>query len=77
MSPGGSEDKQQLLAEDPALPDRADIGVRRHGRPVQPLAPGLCQPDGEVLLVPLLRQCRLQLGAQVRHQAEKKKRAPV
>lgn len=77
MAPGDPEDKEQLLAEDPGLPGRADVRVRRHGRPVQPLAPGLRQPDGEVLLVPLPRQRRLQLGPQVRRQAEEKKRAPV
>lgn len=72
MGPGDSKDKEQLLAEDPGLPGRADVRVRCHGRPVQPLAPGLRQPDGEVLLVPLPRQSRLQLGPQVRHQAQKK-----
>ncbi len=77
MGPGDSKDKEQLLAEDPGLPGWADVWVRCHGRPVQPPASGLCQPDGEVLLVPLPRQRRLQLGPQIRHQAQKKKRAPV
>lgn len=77
MGPWDPEDKEQVLTEDQHLPGRADVRVRRHGRPVQPLDPGLRQTDGEVLLVSLPRQRAFQLGAQVRHQAQEEERSPV
>lgn len=77
MGPGDPEDKEQALTEDHHLPGRADVRVRRHGCPVQPLDPGLRQADGEVLLVSLPRQRAFQLGAQVRHQAQEDKRSPA
>lgn len=77
MGAGAPEDEEQLLAEGPGLPGGADVGVRHHGSAVQPLAAGLSQPDGEVLLVPLPRQRRLQLGPQVRRQAQEEQRTPV
>lgn len=77
MGPGDPEDKEQVLTEDQHLPGRADVRVRCHGCPVQPLDPGLRQADGEVLLVSLVRQRAFQLGAQVRHQAQEDERSPV
>lgn len=72
-----SEHKEQLMEKGPELPGRADVGVRCRGCPVQPLAPAVRQPDGEVLLVPLPSQGGLQLRPQVRHQAQEEERAPV
>lgn len=77
VSPRDPEHKQQQLAEDPDLPGRADVRVRRHGCPVHPLPPRLPQPDGKVLLLPLSRQRRLQFDPQVRNQAKEEERAPV
>lgn len=59
VGPGDSKDKQQLLTEDPGLPGWADVRICCYGRPVQPLAPRLRQPDGEILLIPLPCQCGL------------------
>lgn len=70
MGPGDPKDKEQLLAEEPQLPGRAEVWVCSQRCVVQPLAPGLCQLDEEVLLIPVLQQHGLQPCSQVGHQAQ-------
>ncbi|KAF3847047.1 hypothetical protein F7725_004125 [Dissostichus mawsoni] len=67
---------EKLLNESCSSPSPAHKGKQNQNGPPHPLNPALIQSDGEVLLVSLPRQNRLQFDPQVRSHAQQEKRAP-
>lgn len=72
-----AENVEQLVAEGPAVPQHAQVGIDGQQGPAGPLAEGQGLADREIVLLPLLGQDLLQLGPQVGEEGEEQQGAEV